>query len=143
MFALAALQPHAGFVVVIAHLVVSAFIRGFQCLHSEGVSNSMLHVCWLQIGQALSSRPDVLPPEYITELEVLQDRIPPFSNDEALQVCKCSRRAVSTALYLLNRQLQQMHWFRTQPCKVRADRRPLPGGCHSTKQPKQLQRARM
>jgi predicted unusual protein kinase regulating ubiquinone biosynthesis (AarF/ABC1/UbiB family) len=69
----------------------------------------MLHVCWLQIGQALSSRPDVLPPEYITELEVLQDRIPPFSNDEALQVCKCSRRAVSTALYLLNRQLQQMH----------------------------------
>lgn len=40
----------------------------------------------LQIGQALSSRPDVLPPEYITELEVLQDRIPPFSNDEALQV---------------------------------------------------------
>lgn len=28
-----------------------------------------------QIGQALSSRPDVLPPEYIEELELLQVRV--------------------------------------------------------------------
>lgn len=30
---------------------------------------------FVKIGQALSSRPDVLPPEYTTELELLQVRI--------------------------------------------------------------------
>jgi aarF domain-containing kinase len=42
---------------------------------------------FVKIGQALSSRPDVLPPAYLAELELLQDRIPPFSDVEALQVC--------------------------------------------------------
>ncbi|KAF6253698.1 ABC1 family-domain-containing protein [Scenedesmus sp. NREL 46B-D3] len=41
---------------------------------------------FVKIGQALSSRPDVLPPPYLAELELLQDRIPPFSDVEALQV---------------------------------------------------------
>jgi predicted unusual protein kinase regulating ubiquinone biosynthesis (AarF/ABC1/UbiB family) len=41
---------------------------------------------FVKIGQALSSRPDVLPPAYLAELELLQDRIPPFSDTEALQV---------------------------------------------------------
>jgi predicted unusual protein kinase regulating ubiquinone biosynthesis (AarF/ABC1/UbiB family) len=41
---------------------------------------------FVKIGQALSSRPDVLPPAYLAELELLQDRIPPFSDVEALQV---------------------------------------------------------
>lgn len=34
-------------------------------------------------GQAVSSRPDLLPKEYLDELQKLQDRIPPFSNDIA------------------------------------------------------------
>ncbi|WIA38860.1 hypothetical protein OEZ86_002136 [Tetradesmus obliquus] len=41
---------------------------------------------FVKIGQALSSRPDVLPPAYLAELELLQDRIPPFSDADALQV---------------------------------------------------------
>ena len=34
-------------------------------------------------GQAVSSRPDLLPPEYLEELQKLQDRLPPFSNEIA------------------------------------------------------------
>lgn len=37
----------------------------------------------IKIGQALSIRPDILPIAYLEELQKLQDRVPPFSNDEA------------------------------------------------------------
>ena len=33
--------------------------------------------------QAVSSRPDVIPPGYLSELEKLQDQIPPFPDDDA------------------------------------------------------------
>ncbi|PRW57519.1 putative aarF domain-containing kinase chloroplastic [Chlorella sorokiniana] len=41
---------------------------------------------FVKIGQAVSSRPDVAPPEYLRELEKLQDQIPPFCNDQAFAV---------------------------------------------------------
>lgn len=41
---------------------------------------------YIKIGQAISSRPDVLSPEFLGELEKLQDRLPPFSTQEALDV---------------------------------------------------------
>ncbi len=37
---------------------------------------------FIKIGQILSTRPDVLLQEYITELALLQERVPPFSFDE-------------------------------------------------------------
>lgn len=37
----------------------------------------------IKIGQALSIRPDILPVVYLEELQKLQDRVPPFSNEEA------------------------------------------------------------
>jgi len=37
---------------------------------------------FIKIGQILSTRPDLLPPDYIKELEKLQDRVPPFSFTE-------------------------------------------------------------
>ena len=40
----------------------------------------------LQCNQAVSSRPDVVPPLYLRELEKLQDQIPPFPNDDAFAV---------------------------------------------------------
>lgn len=37
---------------------------------------------FIKIGQILSTRPDILPPDYIKELEKLQDRVPAFSFEE-------------------------------------------------------------
>ncbi|MEW5308317.1 MAG: hypothetical protein WDW38_000286 [Sanguina aurantia] len=54
---------------------------------------SRCETCWsssgpafVKIGQALSSRPDVLPPVYLLQMELLQDRIPPFPTDQAMKV---------------------------------------------------------
>nr|PNR54038.1 hypothetical protein PHYPA_007714 [Physcomitrium patens] len=40
----------------------------------------------VKIGQALSIRPDIMPQVYLEQLQKLQDRVPPFSNDEAKQI---------------------------------------------------------
>jgi ubiquinone biosynthesis protein len=38
---------------------------------------------FMKLGQVLSTRRDLLPPDIADELAKLQDRVPPFSNDEA------------------------------------------------------------
>ncbi|WP_019507953.1 AarF/ABC1/UbiB kinase family protein [Pleurocapsa sp. PCC 7319] len=40
---------------------------------------------YIKIGQALSTRPDVVPPVYLEELTTLQDKIPSFPNDVAFR----------------------------------------------------------
>ena len=40
----------------------------------------------IKAGQALSSRSDLLPPEYLIELQKLQDQIPPFSDATAFSI---------------------------------------------------------
>ncbi|KAK2080806.1 hypothetical protein QBZ16_000660 [Prototheca wickerhamii] len=40
----------------------------------------------VKIGQAISSRPDVAPPEFTVELEKLQDQIPPFPTAQAMAI---------------------------------------------------------
>jgi len=40
---------------------------------------------FIKVGQILSTRPDLLPPDYISELEKLQDRVPAFEFDAAKQ----------------------------------------------------------
>ena len=40
---------------------------------------------YIKIGQALSTRPDLVSPAYLDELTRLQDQLPPFSNDIAYQ----------------------------------------------------------
>lgn len=47
---------------------------------------SQLGPTFIKIGQAVSSRPDTLPPEFLRELEKLQDRLPPFPTDQAFAV---------------------------------------------------------
>lgn len=39
---------------------------------------------FIKIGQLLSSRPDLLPPSFVSELEKLQDTVPPFPSDQAV-----------------------------------------------------------
>ena len=41
---------------------------------------------YVKIGQMLSTRPDLLPPEFITELSRLQDDVPPFPFEQARAV---------------------------------------------------------
>ena len=40
---------------------------------------------YIKIGQALSTRPDVVPPVYLEELTTLQDKIPSFPNEVAFR----------------------------------------------------------
>ncbi|HLO85732.1 MAG TPA: AarF/ABC1/UbiB kinase family protein [Nostocaceae cyanobacterium] len=40
---------------------------------------------YIKIGQALSTRPDLVPPLYLEELTKLQDQLPPFANEIAYQ----------------------------------------------------------
>ena len=46
---------------------------------------TQLGPAYIKIGQALSTRPDVVPPTYLEELTTLQDKIPSFSNEVAFR----------------------------------------------------------
>ena len=39
---------------------------------------------FIKFGQILSTRPDLIPDDIVSELKLLQDRVPPFSEDEAV-----------------------------------------------------------
>lgn len=41
---------------------------------------------FVKLGQILSTRPDLVPPDVINELVKLQDKVPPFPSDEARQI---------------------------------------------------------
>ena len=41
---------------------------------------------YIKVGQALSTRPDLVPPSYLDELAVLQDQLPPFPNEVAYRL---------------------------------------------------------
>ncbi len=41
---------------------------------------------FIKIGQALSTRPDLIPSEYVQELSQLQDSVPPFLSEDAIAI---------------------------------------------------------
>jgi len=45
---------------------------------------------FIKFGQALSTRPDMLPPDIAEELAKLQDRVPPFSGEEAVKLIEAA-----------------------------------------------------
>ena len=46
---------------------------------------TQLGPAYIKVGQALSTRPDLIPQSYLEELAHLQDQLPPFSNDIAFR----------------------------------------------------------
>ncbi|MEI1377869.1 AarF/ABC1/UbiB kinase family protein [Nostoc sp. UHCC 0926] len=49
---------------------------------------TQLGPAYIKIGQALSTRPDLVPPVFLEELTKLQDQLPPFPNEIAYQFIK-------------------------------------------------------
>lgn len=45
---------------------------------------------FVKLGQALSTRPDLLPPDFVAELGKLQDTVPPFPAAQAIQTVEAS-----------------------------------------------------
>ena len=41
---------------------------------------------FVKFGQAISTRRDLLPPDMADELAMLQDRVPPFPAEQAIQI---------------------------------------------------------
>ncbi|MFZ4641375.1 MAG: ABC1 kinase family protein [Nodosilinea sp.] len=54
---------------------------------------------YIKIGQALSTRPDLVPPLYLEELTRLQDQLPPFSNDLAFHFIEVELGASPDQIY--------------------------------------------
>ncbi len=54
---------------------------------------------YIKIGQALSTRPDLVPPLFLEELTRLQDQLPPFSNDTALHFIEMELGAPANDIY--------------------------------------------
>ncbi|KAK1324238.1 putative aarF domain-containing protein kinase [Acorus calamus] len=54
---------------------------------------------YVKLGQALSTRPDILPPVYCHELSKLQDQIPPFPTDIAIKTIESQLGAPVSKLF--------------------------------------------
>ncbi|KAL8491447.1 hypothetical protein ACS0TY_023174 [Phlomoides rotata] len=54
---------------------------------------------YIKIAQAISSRPDLIPPSYLDELSLLQDRIAPFSTEVAFDIIEQELKLPIDALF--------------------------------------------
>lgn len=54
---------------------------------------------YVKFGQVLSTRPDIVPHDIAEELVALQDRVPPFSSDEAIAIVEKSLRKPIDVIY--------------------------------------------
>lgn len=54
---------------------------------------------YIKIGQALSTRPDLVPPVYLDELSTLQDQLPPFPNEVAYRFIEEELGAPPSQIY--------------------------------------------
>lgn len=64
------------------------WFRRKKLTRGEAIRKSIeeLGPIFIKFGQALSTRPDILPPDIAIELCKLQDKVPPFSSEEALAI---------------------------------------------------------
>ncbi|MBI2784971.1 MAG: ubiquinone biosynthesis regulatory protein kinase UbiB [Legionella longbeachae] len=64
------------------------WFRKKHMTHGEALRKSLeaLGPIFIKFGQALSTRPDILPPDIALELSKLQDKVPPFSSERAMAI---------------------------------------------------------
>ncbi|KTD42713.1 ubiquinone biosynthesis regulatory protein kinase UbiB [Legionella parisiensis] len=64
------------------------WFRKKQLTHGEALRKSLeeLGPIFIKFGQALSTRPDILPLDIAIELSKLQDKVPPFSSEKAMAI---------------------------------------------------------
>ncbi|MEG4246103.1 AarF/ABC1/UbiB kinase family protein [Microcoleus sp. MON2_D6] len=70
-------------------------------IRAHWLVNTLLNLgpTFIKIGQSLSTRADLLPLEYVKELEQLQDRVPQFSSEEAIALVESELGKDIYALY--------------------------------------------
>ncbi|AAP99282.1 MULTISPECIES: ABC1 kinase family protein [Prochlorococcus] len=59
-----------------------------QKARAQWLTKELLHLgsAFIKLGQLISARPDVLPRDWVTELAGLQDKVPPFSFEDAQEI---------------------------------------------------------
>lgn len=68
------------------------WVRGKPINRGEALRKSLIELgpIFVKFGQALSTRPDVLPPDIALELCQLQDNVPPFASDRVLPIIEAA-----------------------------------------------------
>lgn len=78
-----------------------ASVQKFSRAERVRLAIEELDGAFIKLGQLLSNRPDILPEEYIIELEKLQDRIPPISTDVIVQTVEEELNDKLASLFLM------------------------------------------
>src|SRR5438045_9744483 len=69
--------------------------------HAVALTSALeeLGPCFIKLGQLLSTRPDLLPPSYITALSRLQDTITPVPSQDIVRIIESELDAPVTELF--------------------------------------------
>lgn len=71
-------------------------------VRAEELRNILVELgpAYIKVAQAISSRPDLIPPSYLDELSLLQDRIAPFSTNVAFNMIEQELKVPIDELFL-------------------------------------------
>jgi Predicted unusual protein kinase len=81
-------------VTILFQLLSFSFLKkeqtDFNKNEGERLSNSLesMGTTFIKLGQFLATRPDIIGDELSTKLEKLQDRLPPFSTNQAKEIIR-------------------------------------------------------
>lgn len=82
-------------------IVLDSRIHEAEDDHASGLANALeeLGPCFIKLGQLLSTRPDLLPPEYIQSLSRLQSTVTPVPSDKITAIIESELGAPIAELF--------------------------------------------